>query len=308
MASLRGVARTARGLPLTRHIQPTCQIRRQSTGAAAAAAAAPAPRDVLADLETDSTLLAPVPGVEDKADFRPWKRAADRKGLRLPSSSYQYHPPKYTRGPLHPIQSPPSSDPIARDFVPGPFNFPRLRQTFQTTIASDLMTLAYNHTPPGTPEREPAERLRTWDDSSPYHKNRDRRAPRGSPNLTIIEKDITFRNIPELKSITIASFVPVAINEPDRLLVARTALLAITGVLPDITKSKNDVQAWALRKNHKAGVKSTMYGNAAYEFLDRCLHLVFPRIKDWKGIKGKTTLVRSLARSLAPRPGLRLSR
>lgn len=207
------------------------------------------------------------------------------------SPRYQYHPPKYERGPLHPVQSPASSDPIARDFVPGPFNLPRLKQTYHSTIASDLMTLTYMHTPPGTPAKETAPRLREWDGSSPYHKNRALRGPRGNPVLPLIERDITFTNIPAIKEITIASYVPAAIEDPDHLLVARSVLLALTGTTPEITKTKGNVAQWRLQAGKKAGVKTTVYGNAAYEFLDRCVHLVFPRIKDWKGIEGELCLL-----------------
>lgn len=152
------------------------------------------------------------------------------------------------------------------------------------------MTLAYLHKPPGTEEHEPAERLRGWDDSSPYHMNRARRGPRGNAVLRPLERDITFQNIPEIKEVTLATYVPRAIKEEDHLLVARTMLLAITGTTPEITKARSNVAQWAVQKGKKVGVKATMRGNAAYEFVDRCIHLVFPRIKEWKGIPGKWRL------------------
>jgi len=284
MAALRGACRSACSLPaqqLARPAYPTCLRRAASTQATEQASPA------LLDLEGDSTLGTPRLSPEEKKEFRPWKRASDRK-LPLPGSRYQYHPPKYDRGPLHPIQSPNSSDPIARDFVPGPFNLPRLRQTYQSTISSDIMTLAYNHTPPGTPQHEAAERLRTWDDSSPYHKNRPKRAPRGAPVLPLREKDINFRNIPEIKEITLATYVPLAIKDPNNLIVARSVMLALTGSLPEITRTHQSVVQWQISKNQRAGVKTTIYGNEAYEFLDRCINIVFPRIKDWKGIEATT--------------------
>ncbi|GAB1315021.1 54S ribosomal protein L7, mitochondrial [Madurella fahalii] len=283
MASLRGLSRPTRGLPLS-------QLPRQTYTACSrrcASSQAPDAEGVLNELETDSLLNAPPLSEEEKRQFRPWKRAADRK-FNLPGARYQYHPPKYNRGPLHPIQSPPSSDPIARDFIPGPFNFPRLKQTYQSTIASDLMTLTYTHVPPGTPKKEHPDRLRGWDGSSPYHKNRPARGPRGNPELPLLERDITFRNIPEIKEVTVASYVPAALKDPDHLLTARAALLALTGKLPHVTKTKANVAQWGIKQGEKAGVKATMYGNEAYEFLDRCIHLVFPRIKDWKGIRATT--------------------
>ena len=200
---------------------------------------------------------------------------------------YQYHPPIFERGPLHPIQSPASSDPVARDFIPGPFNFPRLKQTYQSTVAADLMTLTYDHKPPGTPRKVIGQRLREWDDSSPYHKNRPLRSPRGSPELLLVERDITFRNVPEIRAISLSSFVPAAIKNEDYLLVARAAIQAITGSVPETIMTKSNDAQWGIVKGKPAGVKTTIYGNAAYEFLDKCVHLVFPRIKDWQGIKGR---------------------
>lgn len=78
------------------------------------------------------------------------------KGITLTNevSRYQYHPPKYYRGPLHPVQCPPSSDPTARDYVPGPFSLPRLKHTYDSTIAPDLMTMTYQHAPPGVVKPE----------------------------------------------------------------------------------------------------------------------------------------------------------
>ncbi|KAK4241453.1 ribosomal protein L5 domain-containing protein [Achaetomium macrosporum] len=283
MASLRGLSRPARSLPLSQLSRQTYtagSIRCASSQAAEAAAPA------LNDLE-QSTLTAPQLSPEEKKEFRPWKRGADRK-FQLPGSRYQYHPPKYERGPLHPIQSPPSSDPIARDFVPGPFNLPRLKQTYHSTIAPDIMTLTYMHVPPGTPPKPAPERLRAWDGSSPYHKNRPLRGPMGNSVLPLMERHINFRNIPEIKEVTLASYVPEAIKDPDHLLVARSVLLALTGTTPEITHTKSNVVQWGIKAGEKAGVKTTIYGNAAYEFLDRCVHLVFPRIKDWKGIRATT--------------------
>jgi large subunit ribosomal protein L5 len=103
----------------------------------------------------------------------------------------------------------------------------------------------------------------------------------------LIERDITFNNIPEIKEVTIDCFVPQAIKDDDHLLVARTMLLAISGQMPEITKSRKSVVQWGLTKDKKTGVKVTIKGDAALEFVDRCVQFVFPRIKDWRGISGE---------------------
>ncbi|EFW99776.1 50S ribosomal subunit [Grosmannia clavigera kw1407] len=284
MTSIRGLVRTTRPARPSRIVArpqaAPCLFRCASNQAALPAEPA------FADLEKDSSFLTPQLPADVKIPS-PRDRALQRKS-RLPGGRYQFHPPKYDRGPLHPVQAPPSSDPVARDFQPGPFNLPRLKETFHSTVAADLMTLAYTHTPPGTGKEPTPDRLRAWDGSSPYHKNRSRRAPRGEPVLRPLERPISFNNIPTVRSVTLAAFVPLAVKEKDRLVVARSVIQSITGVVPEVTTVKHNVAQWGIIKGQQAGLKVTVHGNAAYEFLDKCIHLVFPRIKDWKGIKGST--------------------
>lgn len=295
MASWREVARPLRQM----RISQISQIPRQSTpcrtrkwySAEAAASAAPVETtpSVFRDLEEESTQGAAGPTPEQIQEFSdPKKRAAERK-YQLPSNRYQYHPPKLRRGPLHPVQSPPSSDPVARDFLPGPFYFPRLKETWQATIAPDLLTLTYNHKPPGTREEPIGQRLRSWDDSSPYHKNRPLRGPRGSTGaLRPVERDITHRNVPGLLAITLSTYVPKGVKEPTYLLAARAALQAVTGARTEIIRVNKGVSQWGVVKGQPAGAKATVWGEQAYELMDKMIHLVFPRIKEWPGIEATT--------------------
>lgn len=148
------------------------------------------------------------------------------------------------------------------------------------------MALTYLHTPPGTPKTPERVRLRTWDGSSPYHKGRPLRGPRGASDLSLLERNITWQSIPEIKAISIHSFVGEAAQHPEYLVVARNVVQAISGATPDVTKIKRGVNAWGTRNDSRSGTKTTIYGDAAYEFVDKLVNFVFPRIKDWPGIKG----------------------
>jgi large subunit ribosomal protein L5 len=184
------------------------------------------------------------------------------------------------------VQSPPSSDPQARNFVPGPFNVPRLKDTYESTFAADLMTLGYTHIPPGTPARAERIRLREWDDSSPYMKNRPLRGPRGGTALPLLERDINWRNIPKVKAVSLNAFVPKAAQNDEYLQIARMAIQAISGCAPEVTSMKAGVNTWNVREGDKTGAKTMIYGDAAYEFLDKLVNLVLPKIKEWPGISG----------------------
>lgn len=206
-----------------------------------------------------------------------------------PTSRYQYHPPKFNRGPLHPIQSPASSDPLARDFEAGPFYFPRLKETLQHTVTPDLITLTYIHKPPGEQGEEPiGQRLRSWDGSSPYHKNRPLRGPRGGTTLRPVERPLGFKRYPEILAVTMSVYQPAGIKDPTYLLAARAALQAVTGAKPSIQRVKTGVSQWGITKGQPCGAKATVWGEQAYELLDKMIHLVFPRIKEWPGVSVET--------------------
>ncbi|KAG9250868.1 ribosomal protein L5 domain-containing protein [Emericellopsis atlantica] len=242
--------------------------------------------DDLSELDDASSFNTPAPDAAILDAFK--SRPPPARTGKLPANRYQYHPPKFDRGPLHPVQSPPSSDPIARNFVPGPFNHPRLRHTHESTIAPDLLTLTYQHYPPGE-ERAVSTKgeLREWDGSSPYHKNRPKRGPRGpgSDRLALLERDIVFNNIPEIKSVSISMHQPEAARDKEYLNVARAVLQAITGKFTELNFLKKNVVQFQIRKGGIGGVNVTLDGNDAYEFVDKLVTLVLPKIKEWPGVK-----------------------
>ncbi|GAP89101.2 putative 54S ribosomal protein l7 [Rosellinia necatrix] len=242
---------------------------------------------IVPDIELDSGLATPIVTRDSLKIVDPRKRAS-RRSHELPHERYRFHAPKFYRGPLHPIQPPPSSDPTARDYSPGPFNFPRLKQTYQSTIAADILTMMYQHTPPGTPDTPERIRLREWDDTSPYMKNRPKRGPRGSDVLFPLEKSITWQNIPEVRAVHVAMYIPQAKKNTDHLIVGRAVMQSITGTRPKVTTTKESVAHWGIVKGDRSGVKCSIYGNQAYEFIDKTVNLVFPKIKEWKGVKGTT--------------------
>jgi large subunit ribosomal protein L5 len=202
---------------------------------------------------------------------------------------YQYRSPKYYRGPLHPHQPPPESDPSSRVFTPGPFSLPRLEQTYQSTIASDLLALTYQHTPPGYRAPKNEQRLREWTGDSPYYKNRPLRPPRGKGAvLRLLQEPRTFRNIPKITKVVLHSMVPEAQENSANLHVAGMILQAITNVRAETHKARHNVVGWGLREGRYISVTSTMEREDAYHFLAKLIDVVLPRIKEWKGVPGSS--------------------
>ncbi|KAH0537376.1 hypothetical protein FGG08_005818 [Glutinoglossum americanum] len=242
--------------------------------------------EVFEDLER-SSLASPGPSEDIVKSFDPVGRSRQRQG-KLPPSRYQFRPPKYYRGPLHPHQPPPQSSPESRLFVPGPFSLPRLEQHYHNTIAPDLLTLAYSHLPPGFVPPPKAPRLRTWDDSSPYHKNRPARGPRGGDVLRLLKRPTNFHNITKLEKVTIHTMVKGAMEDSAHLHVAGMVVQAITSIRATSCKAKESVAGFGLRGGKYTSVKAEIVGESMYHFLSRLVDVVLPRIKDWKGAKGSS--------------------
>ncbi|KAF2430362.1 ribosomal protein L5 [Tothia fuscella] len=270
--------------PAQRSLRKQCHqcISQMNSPRYASTAAAP-----IDELE-QSSFQAPELPSDEANQFDPVGKAKGRR-KQLPPSRYQFRPPKYYRGPLAPYQPPPSSDPSSREFVPGPFSLPRMGETYKSTIAQDMMTLSYSHVIPGTPQPAAGQRLRTWDGDSPYFANRPLRAPKGGHVLRPLHKRITFRNVPRLEKITVHSMSTEAGSGDSAYLhVTGMVIQAITNVRVKTHEARTTVQQWGLKKGKYSSVTAEMKGEDMYHFLSKCVDLVMPRIKDWKGVKGSS--------------------
>ncbi|KAI9809471.1 MAG: hypothetical protein M1826_003885 [Phylliscum demangeonii] len=293
--SARSVARHDGQLQLARRPACAALIRaRRPASSSSSAAAAGADDDNNNNNDPSrfsppaSSLSAPGPSPATIQGYDPIQRSR-RRPKQLPRSRYQFRPPKYYRGPLHPHQPPRASDPASRAFIPGPFSAPRLEQTYESTIAADLMTLAYQHHAPGWRPVARGPRLRVWDASSPYHAGRPARGPRGGGDyLSLIRRHITFRNVPRLTRVTVQSFVRGATWHSAPLHAAGMAIQAITSVRTTACRARRTVSQWKLRAGKYVAVKADLTGEDMYHFLTRCVDLVLPRVKDWPGVKASS--------------------
>ena len=62
----------------------------------------------------------------------------------------------------------------------------------------------------------------------------------------------------------------------------------ISGQKPVVTKSRMANASFKLRKDMPVGVKVTLRGDRMYEFLDRLVTIALPRVRDFRGINGKS--------------------
>jgi len=90
--------------------------------------------------------------------------------------------------------------------------------------------------------------------------------------------------LPRLKKIVVSMGLGAATENPNRLDAAAADLAVITGQKPLVTKARKSVAGFRVRKGQEIGLKVTLRGKRMYEFLDRLLSVVIPRIRDFRGL------------------------
>ena len=90
--------------------------------------------------------------------------------------------------------------------------------------------------------------------------------------------------LPKLEKISVNMGVGSAIQEKKHLEWAVDALTQITGQKPIITKARKSIAGFRLRDGMPIGCKVTLRRSRMYEFLDRLIAVVLPRVRDFRGL------------------------
>jgi len=104
-------------------------------------------------------------------------------------------------------------------------------------------------------------------------------------------KDFSYKNImevPKLVKIVINIGLGEAIQNAKAVDAAVGELTVISGQKPVVTKAKKSIATFKLREGMSIGCKVTLRGERMYEFFDRLVNASLPRIRDFKGISGKS--------------------
>jgi large subunit ribosomal protein L5 len=108
-----------------------------------------------------------------------------------------------------------------------------------------------------------------------------------APQLT---KELGRKNphsVPRLVKVVVNMGVGKAVQDPKILEEVTEHLAMITGQKPVITKSRKSISQFKLREGMQIGACVTLRGHRMYEFLDRLINLVLPRVRDFRGINPK---------------------
>lgn len=105
-----------------------------------------------------------------------------------------------------------------------------------------------------------------------------------------LQKELGLKNphqVPRLEKIVVNSGLGKAKDEKRLMDVATNTLRKITGQQPIQTTAKNSIAGFKLREGNKIGLKVTLRGERMYEFMDRVVNTVLPRLRDFHGVNQK---------------------
>src|SRR5438445_8538216 len=91
-------------------------------------------------------------------------------------------------------------------------------------------------------------------------------------------------SLPRLVKISLNMGVGKALQDKERMKQAAEHLGLIGGQRPQIMKAKQAVSAFRLREGNEIGCRVTLRGKRMYEFLDRLINVVLPRIRDFRAV------------------------
>ncbi len=94
--------------------------------------------------------------------------------------------------------------------------------------------------------------------------------------------------VPRVDKIVINMGVGEAVQDPKKIDAAVGDLTAITGQHPVVIRARQSIATYKLRQNMPIGVKVTLRRQRMYEFLDRLITVALPRVRDFRGVSGRS--------------------
>jgi large subunit ribosomal protein L5 len=106
-----------------------------------------------------------------------------------------------------------------------------------------------------------------------------------------LRKELELKNVmavPRLHKIVVNMGVGEATQNAKVLDPAVNELGQITGQKPVVTRAKKSIAAFKVRQGQSIGAMVTLRGDRMYEFFDRLVNIVLPRVRDFRGVSSKS--------------------
>ena len=94
--------------------------------------------------------------------------------------------------------------------------------------------------------------------------------------------------VPKLDKIVLNMGVGEASQDRKKIESAVGEMTLIAGQKPVVTRARKSIAGFKLRDGMVVGCKVTLRGERMYEFLDRLINVALPRVRDFRGISGKS--------------------
>ncbi len=94
--------------------------------------------------------------------------------------------------------------------------------------------------------------------------------------------------VPRITKVTLNMGVSEAVADKKVMEHAVSDMTKIAGQKPVVTKSKKAIAGFKIRQDYPIGCMVTLRGAKMYEFLDRFVTVALPRVRDFRGISGRS--------------------
>ena len=94
--------------------------------------------------------------------------------------------------------------------------------------------------------------------------------------------------VPRITKVTLNMGVSEAVADKKVMEHAVSDMSKIAGQKPVVTKSKKAIAGFKIRQDYPIGCMVTLRGARMYEFLDRFVTVALPRVRDFRGISGRS--------------------
>ena len=105
--------------------------------------------------------------------------------------------------------------------------------------------------------------------------------------IPALQKELDIKNkmaVPRLEKIILNMGVGEATQNIKVLDTAKAELSLIAGQLPAIGRAKKSISSFKLRKGQPIACYVTVRGKRMYDFFDRLVNIVLPRVRDFRGV------------------------
>ena len=94
--------------------------------------------------------------------------------------------------------------------------------------------------------------------------------------------------VPRIEKITLNMGVGEAVADKKVMEHAVSDLEKIAGQKPVVTVARTSIAGFKIRDNYPVGCKVTLRRDQMFEFLDRLITIALPRVRDFRGVSGKS--------------------